>query len=186
MQALELLHNRVSCPKLVAPAPTQQQLEAMYQAAARVPDHANLRPWRLLVIEGEQQAKLGEVFLRANLDKNSQLSEAQQAKISAKPMRAPMIICVIAKLSEHPKVPRVEQMITAGCAAHALTLAAYAQGLGAMWRSGGMMFDDSVSQALKLADNEKLVGFLYVGTATKMRAVSAVDSSDFVSSSVID
>ncbi len=186
MQALDLLHNRVSCPKLVAPAPNEQQLEAMFQAAARAPDHANLRPWRLLVLEAEQQEKLGQVFVDANLAKNADLNEAQIQKIAAKPLRAPMVIAVVACIKEHPKVPEIEQMMTAGCAAHALTLAAFAQGFGAMWRSGGMMFDASVHKKMKLADNEKLVGFLYVGTTAKFRAAPQVNSADFVSRAEID
>lgn len=186
MQALELLHNRVSSPKLVAPGPNQEQLETMFQAAARVPDHANLRPWRLLILEGEQLEKLGKVFVEANLAKNPELNEAKINKIAAKPLRAPMVIAVVACISEHPKVPEVEQLITAGCAAHALTLSAFAQGLGAMWRSGGMMFDESVLKKLKLSENEKLVGFLYLGTAAKFRSAPRVDSADFVTSAQID
>ena len=92
-----------------------------------------------------------------------------------------MIITVVAKITEHPKVPEIEQIISAGCAAHALELAAFAQGLGAMWRSGGMMFDPSVKASLGLAEHEQIVGFLYLGTATKIRTVQPVDSTEFVS-----
>ncbi|MEH6444571.1 MAG: nitroreductase family protein [Oceanospirillaceae bacterium] len=181
MQAIELLHNRVSCPVLSAPAPTTEQLNVMYQAAARTPDHASLRPWRLVVLEGEQLVKLGEVFLQANLAKNAELTAAQQLKIISKPQRAPMIITVVASVTEHAKVPEIEQIITAGCAAHALQLAAYAQGLGAMWRSGGMMFDKSVEKSLGLEEHEKIVGFLYLGTAKKFRPAPLVNSNVFVS-----
>ncbi len=181
MQALELLHNRVSSPKLVAPAPNEQQLEAMYQAAARAPDHANLRPWRLLVLEGEQLNKLGQIFAEVSLAKNPALNEAQLQKIASKPLRAPMVIAVVGCITEHPKVPEIEQLITAGCAAHALTQAAFAQGFGAMWRSGGMMFDADVHHKMKLAENEKLVGFLYLGSAAKFRSAPEANSADFVS-----
>jgi len=181
MQAIELLHNRVSSPKLVAPAPSAEQLEVMYQAAARAPDHACLRPWRLIVLEGEQLEALGKVFGQVALTKNADMSEQQQLKMAAKPLRAPMIMTVVASISEHPKVPEVEQLITAGCAAHAIQLAAFAQGLGAMWRSGSMMFDERVKRSLGLTTNETIVGFLYLGQPTKIRAVQSVDSSLFVS-----
>jgi nitroreductase len=181
MQAIELLHKRVSCPLLTAPAPNADQLEVMYQAAARVPDHACLRPWRLLVLKDESLTKLGEVFLAANLAKNPDLTLEQQQKILDKPQRAPMIIIVVAKILEHPKVPEIEQIITAGCAGYAIELAAFAQGIGAMWRSGGMMFDQSVKLSLGLEDNEQIVGFLYLGTPKKTRSVNPVDTSQFVS-----
>ncbi|EPJ55502.1 MAG: hypothetical protein OFPI_03050 [Osedax symbiont Rs2] len=181
MQAIELLHNRVSSPVLTAPGPSDEQLQVMYQAAARAPDHACLRPWRLIVLEGEQLSKLGEVFVAANIAKNPDLSEVQQQKILHKPLRAPMIITVVASITEHPKVPQIEQIISAGCAAQAIELAAFAQGLGAMWRSGTMMFDVTVKASLGLAEHEQIVGFLYLGTAKKIRTVQSVDSNQFVS-----
>jgi len=185
MQAIELLHNRVSCPLLTAPGPSAEQLENMYQAAARAPDHAMLKAWRLITLEGEQLVALGQVFLAENLKVNPDLSPEQQQKIAAKPLRAPMIITVVASVVEHPKVPEVEQLITAGCVAHALELAAFAQDIGAMWRSGSMMFNEGVNDSLKLAENEKIVGFLYLGTPKKVRTVSHVDSADFVSKACI-
>ena len=186
MQALELLHNRVSSPKLVAPAPNPQQLEAMYQAAARAPDHANLRPWRLLILEGEQLTKLGQVFAEVSLAKNPALNEAQLQKMASKPLRAPMGIAVVAGITDHPKGPEREQWMTAGCAAQALTQAAFAQGFGAMWRSGSLMFDAQVHKKMKLADNEKLVGFLYLGSTAKFRSAPQANSADFVSQAQID
>ena len=181
MQAIELLHQRVSSPQLEGPAPSATQLEVMYQAAARAPDHACLRPWRIIVLDKEQLVALGEVFVRANVAKNPQLTEQQKKKIAAKPLRAPMIMTIVAHLKDHPKVPEIEQLITAGCVAHAIELAAFAQGVGAMWRSGGMMFDDLVKQSVGVQANEQIIGFLYLGTAKKIRQVAAVDSSQFVS-----
>ena len=92
-----------------------------------------------------------------------------------------MIMTIVAHLKDHPKVPEIEQLITAGGVAHAIELAAFAQGVGAMWRSGGMMFDDLVKQSLGVQANEQIIGFLYLGTAKKIRQVAAVDSSQFVS-----
>ena len=181
MQAIELLHNRVSSAQLTAPGPSAEQVQVMFQAAARAPDHACLRPWRLIVLEGEQLRKLCEGFVAANIANYPELTEVQQQKILLKPLRAPMVITVVASITEHPKVPEIEQIISAGCAAHALELAAFAQGLGAMWRSGGMMFDQSVKASLGLDHNEQIVGFLYLGTAKKVRPVQPVDSTEFVS-----
>lgn len=181
MQAIELLHNRVSCAQLSAPAPSAQQLEIMYQAAARAPDHGCLKPWRLIVLEAEQLVKLGAVFLQVQLAKAPDMAIEKQQKIATKTLRAPMIIAVIATVTAHPKVPEIEQLLSAGCAAHALELAAFAQGFGAMWRSGSLMFDESVKSSLKLSSNEQIIGFLYLGTPKKFRASSAVNSSDFVS-----
>ena len=43
-------------------------------------------------------------------------------------------------------------------------LAAFAQGLGAMWRTGEAAYDTSVKGALGLEPDDVIVGFIYVGT----------------------
>ncbi|EPN56244.1 nitroreductase family protein, partial [Pseudomonas syringae pv. actinidiae ICMP 18807] len=52
MQALEVLLNRVSVPRLVDPAPDAAQREIMFGAALRSPDHGQLKPYRFLTVEG--------------------------------------------------------------------------------------------------------------------------------------
>ncbi len=59
------LLDRASEPRLEAPAPPRDVLEQAFQCAARAPDHALLRPWRYLVIEGEALEALGELFASA-------------------------------------------------------------------------------------------------------------------------
>lgn len=175
MDAIEMLHNRVSVPVLIEPAPSKDQLNVMFTAALRAPDHAGLQPWRFLVIEGDARNDLGELFVKAIRAKGNDLADDKAAKLQKKPMRAPMIVVAIAKIQQHLKVPEVEQIITAGCATHSLILAAYAQGLGAMWRTGEMAFDPVVKAGLGLQAHEQVIGFLYVGTAKRMREVNQIN-----------
>ena len=62
MDALSLLLNRSSQPRLSAPAPSGEALENIMQAALRAPDHACLTPWRFIVCEGKGLDKLGQLF----------------------------------------------------------------------------------------------------------------------------
>lgn len=163
MDALEMLLNRRSVAKLGGAAPTSSQLEIMLKAACRAADHGNLQPWRFLVIEGEGLVKLGQVFLEVATQKDETLSEEFKARYLNMPLRAPMILTVIAKIVDHPKVPDVEQLLAAGAAAQNIINAAYALGIGAIWRTGDFAFDTRVKSALELADNEQIVGFIYMG-----------------------
>ena len=43
-------------------------------------------------------------------------------------------------------------------------LAAFAQGLGAMWRTGEPAYDNAVKSALEIEPDDLIVGFIYVGT----------------------
>lgn len=182
MDALELLTQRTSTPALRAPAPSVEQVQVMLDAACRAPDHGLLRPYRFLVIEGEGLAKLGELFLAAGLKKDPDLDETAQKKLRNMPLRAPMIIVAIAVKQEHPKVPEVEQVITAGCAAHAIVQSAFAQNLGAMWRTGAMTHNPDVREGLNIAENEEIVGFVYLGQSLKVRAAPEFDASTLTQS----
>ncbi|WP_044870335.1 nitroreductase family protein [Pseudomonas sp. LFM046] len=181
MEALDALLNRVSLGRLQEPAPDAAQRELLFRAALRAPDHGYLRPWRFLTIEGEARGKLGELFVSAVLAKNPEAPEAAITKARAMPLRAPLMVVVIATLQAGHKVPEVEQLLSAGCAAHGILLAAHAQGLGAMWRTGELAYDRTVAEGLGLDAHERIVGFLYLGTVEgERRAAPELAPADFV------
>ncbi|MFC0710189.1 nitroreductase family protein [Azorhizophilus paspali] len=181
MEALDALLNRVSVARLRDPAPSAEQRERLFAAALRVPDHAQLRPWRFLSVEGEARVRLGELFARAIADNQPDVHEAVLQKARSAPLRAPLLVVVIASPKAHPRVPEIEQVLSAGCAAHALLLAAHAQGLGAMWRTGDVAYDPLVAAGLGLAGNERIVGFLYLGTPEgEPRVPHRLDTVEFV------
>ncbi|MCY1216838.1 putative NAD(P)H nitroreductase YdjA [compost metagenome] len=183
MEALDALLNRVSLARLQEPAPDAAQREVLFRAALRAPDHGYLRPWRFLCIEGAAREKLGELFVSAVLARDPHVPEAVTTKARNMPMRAPLVVVVIARLQSGHKVPEVEQLLSAGCAAHSILLAAHAQGLGAIWRTGEMAYDLNVAAGLGLAENERVVGFLYLGSAEgERRAAPELAPADFVQS----
>ncbi|MCA0901262.1 nitroreductase family protein [Microbulbifer agarilyticus] len=166
MDALDALHNRVSVGLLTEPAPNADQRQSIFRAALRAADHGNLRPWRFLVVEGPARARLGEIYLEATENKEA-LSEAQQERILAMPLRAPLVIVAITQLQEHPKVPLNEQRMSTAGAVQAMLTAAFAENIGAYWRTGALAENRLVARALGLADNEEISGFIYMGTPAK-------------------
>lgn len=174
----EFLLNRTSEPRLQGPAPGTEVLEQAFRCAARAPDHALLRPWRYLVIEGEARAELGRQFAGAcaNNATEKDLEKARNA-----PLRAPMVIVGIASPKPHPKVPEVEQILSAGSSLTLLSLALNDAGFGTMWRTGPMAYAASVHEALGLTEGESIIGFLYTGTlASGKPAVPRPPVRDFV------
>lgn len=163
MQAIDALTQRVSCGKLSKPGPSEEQLEVLEKAALRAADHAGLKPWRFLLVSGEGLDALGALYVKAG-EQQGELSDAQRDKYLKMPHRAPLVIVAIAEAKEHPKVPISEQLLATGAAVQALITAAYAQGLGAYWRTGALAYDEVVKKGLGVAQNESIVGFVYVGT----------------------
>ncbi len=162
------LLNRSSEPRLQAPAPDKAVLEQAFQCAARAPDHALLKPWRYLVIEGDALAQLGEVFAGACAN-NATEKELEKARHA--PLRAPMVIVGIASPKQHPKVPEVEQILAAGSGMTLLSLALNDAGFGTMWRTGPVAYAQSVQEELGLAEGEVIVGFLYTGSVAAEKPV---------------
>lgn len=171
---IELLTQRTSSGRLQLPAPNKEQLASIIAAACRAPDHGRIKPWRFLAIEAQGLAALGELFAKA-LEVKGEHSAEKLADIAQKPLRAPMILCVIACVEEHAKVPFHEQRYSAACAANMALLAANALGFGGIWRTGPMASDAVVREGLHLAENEELIGFLYIGSKKDDRVIAPAE-----------
>lgn len=165
MNAIDLLLTRQSTPLLIAPAPNKDNLNTILTAGMRVPDHAGLTPFHFNVVENEGLKKLSHIFVDAV--KSPNIEQAKLDKTAKMPFRAPLIIIISTKYQEHEKVPKNEQLITAGCSVHAMQMICVALGFGAMWRTGALSYDDSVKQALGIELDNDIVGFLYIGTKAK-------------------
>lgn len=182
MDALDALINRVSVPRLTEPAPDAAQREVMFRAALRAPDHGQLRPWRFLTVEGAARDQLGELFAQALSATVAEPSPEALNKARLMPLRAPLMIVVVASIKQSPKVPEHEQVIAASCAAHSILLAAHAQGIGAVWRTGDMAHNAHVSKGLGLSESEQIVAYLYLGTPEReLRTPPVLEVADFVS-----
>lgn len=180
MDAVHALTTRTSPLQLGEPAPDEAALDAMLRAAVRAPDHGRLRPWRFILISGAARQRLGDVLADALHRRDPNLPDQALSKERGKPLRAPLVIVVAAKLREHPGVPAIEQTISAGAAAQNILVAAHALGFGAFWRTGAAAYDDSVKTALGLHREDDVVGFLYVGTpVVAAPPPSMLDPSEF-------
>jgi nitroreductase len=176
MDALQALTSRVSATGLTEPAPDEETLQKILLAATRAADHGRLKPWRFIVIRGGQREAFGQV-LAESLKRRRPDSDAGMLKMEAgKPLRAPLIIVVAAQLAEGTKIPEIEQLLAVGAAAQNMMLAAFAQGVGAMWRTGDSAYDPYVKEKLGLSPTDSIVGYIYLGTPA--RALPTPPDSD--------
>lgn len=153
MSALEALSSRRSRSKVTDAAPSQDELVPLVQAAARVADHSALRPWRLIELRGAARERLGRAIADAE-GKN---------EASTKPLRAPLLIAVVASHRDSEKVAHWEQDAVAAGVAHMLSLLLDEAGWGVMWRTGHYTQSTEVAAVHGLAPHEQLLGWLYVG-----------------------
>ena len=169
MDAHDLLLNRASEPPRLQtePAPEGADLEKILAAACRAPDHGRIRPWRFLVIRGEARVQLGEVFADALRAREPDAAPGAIKKELERPMRSPLIVTVVATPQpDHPKVPVIEQVVSAGVAAHSMILTAQALGFGGILLTGANAYDPQVKKALGLNPDDVIAAFVYLGTPT--------------------
>ncbi|MBL4827820.1 MAG: nitroreductase family protein [Spongiibacteraceae bacterium] len=180
MDAINALLTRNSVALLTEPAPSKKQLDNIFQAGLRANDHRHLRPWKILQIDGGAREKLGELILEISLEDNPDLSIEKQGQIVAKALRAPLILVMVAVVRDNEKVPDIEQLLSAGGAAQLMMLAAHAQGVGAVWRTGSIAYDKRMIRGLDLEEGDHIVGFLYMGTPKVVKPLQSIDVDDFV------
>lgn len=172
--ALEAVRARRSWSKVTDAAPTREELLTLVSAAGRVADHSSLRPWRLIELRGSDREVLGRAINKANGSKGW----------SDKPLRAPLLIAVVASYRKSDKVPRWEQEAVASGVAHTLSLLLDEAGWGVIWRTGDYTRSKAVAKAHGLAKDEELLGWLYIGgkpPRTRPGRRKAVDARHHVS-----
>ena len=160
-----LTRRSVSANSLGDPGPNGVEIEQILTAAARVPDHKKLVPWRFLLFQGDARGAFGEVLAETCKREERDPSQFRLEIETKRFMRAPLVIAVISRVVKSAPAPEWEQVLSAGAACQNLLLAATALGFGAQWITEWYGYSPGVRAALKLADNERVVGFVYIGTA---------------------
>lgn len=182
---IDTLLSRASVsPRLLAePGPSDAQLEQIFDAALRAPDHGNLKPARFILVRGAARVRFGDMLAGALLQRDPQAPAAMVEKTRAWPSVPPLLIAVAARIRTGHAIPEIEQMLSAGAAAMNLLNAAHALGFAGMWVTGAGAYDPVVHRALGLEAGGRLVGFVGLGTpASDTRlAPRKVDRQAYVS-----
>ncbi|MEO8779207.1 MAG: nitroreductase [Rhodanobacter sp.] len=163
---LALLQQRRSVPsrQLGEPGPDEASLQALLEAAIRVPDHGKLVPFRLILLRRDAKLQFGERLARIATQNNPEMAGAKLEKERRRYTFAPLVIAVIACIDSDSSVPEIEQKLCAGSVANNLLLGAHALGYGAQWLTGWAAYDRGAAAVLGLAGNEHVVGFVHIGT----------------------
>ena len=150
---------------ITGPGPTEQQLAHMLEAACRVPDHGKLTPWRFIVLRGKGKARFTAFLEECWRAQHPGAENGNDAPVPEAAFLAtvPLVVVVVARAVEHPKIPQWEQWLSAGAACHNLLLAAQAMGLAAQWRTGWPAYDQRVTEWLGLGPGERIAGIVHIG-----------------------
>jgi nitroreductase len=168
-----LLSRRSVKPQMMTtPGPTPAQLDTILTAAARVPDHKKLAPWRFVVLEGDARVKFGEVIAQALIADDAKTGRGPASPVRLETERnrlshAPTVVAVISRVVETPGAPEWEQVLSCGAACFNMCIAANALGFGTSWLTEWYSYNADVANALGCAANERIAGFVHIGTAAE-------------------
>jgi nitroreductase len=167
--ALELLKTRRSVKpiELAGPGPTASEIDTLLRIASRVPDHGKLAPWRFILFEGDSRCTAGKTIASIFRDNHPEATPDQIEFERNRLARAPLVIAVVSRAGPHVKIPEWEQELSAGASAMSLVFAAHAMGYAASWITEWYAYDRRVLDALGLASNERIAGFVHIGRPAK-------------------
>jgi len=145
---------------LTGPGPTDKELGALLRLAARAPDHGKLSPWRFAVLRGEAKAR----FVQALEEIAAARPDAAKAGAKLGKIRLPPLTVAVVSRYVEGEIPEWEQRLSAGAVCMLLILAAQAMGYGANWITDWYAYDAAAGRLLGLAANERVAGFVHIGT----------------------
>jgi nitroreductase len=151
--------------EMTAPGPDADQLRAILSAAMRVPDHGKLAPWRFVVIA--DRAAFAATLQNAFRASRGTPDRADVEAIDQFARQAPTLIAVLSTTDPTSKIPLWEQQLSAGAACMAMVTAATAHGFVGSWITGWAAFDDRVRDALGGGPDDRIAGFIFIGSPTR-------------------
>ena len=163
---LDLLKTRRSAPvpMLAEPGPDAAALEQILAAAARVPDHGKLAPWRFIVFSGASRERAGTIIAETYAAGHPE-ADAKRLDLERRRLSAPLVVGVVSRAGPHAKIPEWEQVMSAGAVCMNLTVAANAMGFATSWLTEWYAYDRDVLGRFGLGADEKIAGFIHIGTA---------------------
>lgn len=155
---------RRSCERFEEPGPTHEQIRLILEAATTVPDHGALRPWRFVVVSGDEREAFGEALLDAAVSADPDLPQVKRFKARARAFVAPTLIVIIFSPRDG-HIRQWEQEASAASTGYAMVLAAHMIGVGAIWKTIGARNGPLLADLLDMGPEERLMGWINLGTA---------------------
>jgi nitroreductase len=159
-------------------APSTAQVDELIAAAAAVPDHNYLRPFRFAVITGAGRDRLAVALAADLIALQGRGADEARDRAESKAYAAPCLVAVIASPNLEATIPLWEQVASASCCGYAIVLQAQALGLGAIWKSPPVREGAAFAAFFDLADHEQLLGWVLVGSRPEVERPSRREAPD--------
>ncbi|HQY10955.1 MAG TPA: nitroreductase [Ferruginibacter sp.] len=132
--------------------------------ATWAPNHGQEEPWHFTVFSGDGlQALADHQSSLYREEAGDSFNEKKYIKLQQQPLKASHIIAIGMKRSTKKNIPEIEDIEAVACAVQNIYLSVSAYGLGGYWTTGGITYLENAKPFFGLAENDKLLGFFYIG-----------------------
>lgn len=140
-------------------------IHQMLENANWAPNHGHTEPWRFVVFTDTGLHRLADFFQSVYLGSVApeHFLKGKYEKQRNNIMQSSHVIAILMKRQETEKIPEVEEVCAVACAVQNMLLTAAAYNIGCYWSTGGPTFKPEGKAFFNLGENDKLLGFLYVG-----------------------
>lgn len=139
-------------------------IRQIVENATWAPNHGQAEPWEFTVFAGEGLQKLAA--FQSDLyqeEAGMDFNETKYKKLQQQPLKASHIIAICMKRTTTKRIPEIEDIEAVACAVQNIYLSVAAYGLGGYWTTGGITYSEKGKYFLGLNEEDKLLGFFYIG-----------------------
>ena len=155
MDVIQAIETRQSMGRVKGDPVPRELVERILQSAVHAPNHRLTEPWRFHVFTGKGRGELARAraeIARLQAEAEGEVEEMAAGRISRerkKVFRAPVVIAVICEAGRD-EVETLENYAACAAAVQNMQLTAHALGLGAMWRTGPVVYHDHMREFFRL------------------------------------
>ena len=139
-------------------------IESILINATWAPTHGLNEPWHFSVYTGDGIKQLAsfqsELYKQ---ESGSKFTESKYIKLQQQPLKASHIIALGMKRDANSRIPEIEDIEAVACAVQNIYLSVAAYRLGGYWTTGGITYYEKAKGFFGLGENDKLLGFFYIG-----------------------
>ncbi|MEQ9404836.1 MAG: nitroreductase [Cyclobacteriaceae bacterium] len=162
-QINQVIRNRKSVypPQYIDKPIPREIIEELLENANHAPTHRLTEPWRFKVFLGEGKKRLGDFLAEKYRETVTEFVPAKFEKIKVNPTKAGAVIAIILHRDPEERIPEWEETASVACAVQNMWMSCSQYGLGGYWSSPDLA--DYLGELTKLKENEKCLGFFYLG-----------------------
>ncbi|MCC5945934.1 MAG: nitroreductase [Bernardetiaceae bacterium] len=152
-----------------------EQIRELLIDATYAPNHGRTEPWYFFVFSGEARAELGEFLATTytEITPEDKFKKHKPEEYRQRMTLASHIIVLAMKRGDNPRIPEIEEVEAVACAVQNLQLSAHANSWATYWSSGAIAYHEKTKEAFGLREQDKILGFLYVGVPKEAAPVQS-------------